>query len=341
MRLPAVVAALVAAVTASVLVAVTIGPADLTMVESWRVALDHLGGPSADMTVMRDHIVWDLRFPRVIGSAVVGAGLALVGALMQTLTRNPMADPYLLGISSGGSLGAVVVIVAGVGGGIYAISVGAFAGALGAFVLVLMVANRRGRLEPTRMVLAGIAIGQIALAITSFIILWVADPHATQEVSFWMSGSMSIVRWPITLLGAAVLVAVGGVALVFCRPLDALSFGEHAAASLGVNVDRMCWTLLVASALLTGTIVAMSGTIGFVGLIIPHAARFIVGSRHHRVLPIAALVGAIFMIWVDTIARTLFEPRELPVGVITAIVGVPAFIALMRGQRHVAGLGLA
>lgn len=338
MRLPVVIAALVAAMAASVLVAVTIGPADLTMVDVWRVALDHLGGPPADVTVMRDHIVWDLRYPRVIGSAVVGAGLAVVGALMQTLTRNPMADPYLLGISSGGSLGAVLVIVAGIGGGIYAISIGAFAGALGAFVLVLLVANRRGRLEPTRMVLAGIAIGQVALAVTSLIILWVANPHATQEISFWMSGSMAIVRWPITLLGAVVLVAVGGIALVFCRPLDALAFGEHAAASLGVNIDRMRWTLLVASALLTGTIVAMSGTIGFVGLIIPHAARFLVGARHHRVLPIAALVGATFMIWVDTIARTAFDPRELPVGVITAIAGVPAFIALMRGQRRTAEL---
>lgn len=338
MRLPAAIAALVAAMAASVLVAVTIGPADFTVVEVWRIAFDHVGGPAAGVTVMRDHIVWDLRFPRVIGSAVVGAGLAVVGAVTQTLTRNPMADPYLLGISSGGSLGAVLVIVAGVGGGIYAISVGAFLGALGAFVLVLLVANRRGHIEPTRMVLSGIAIGQITLAVTSFVIIWVADPHATQEVSFWMSGSMSIVRWPITLLGAGVLVVVGGIALVFCRPLDALAFGEHAAASLGVDVDRMRWILLVACALLTGTIVAMSGTIGFVGLIVPHAARFVVGARHHRLLPISALVGAIFLVWVDTVARTLFDPREVPVGIITAIVGVPAFVALLRGQRRVAAL---
>lgn len=338
MRMGAVTASLAVAVAVSVLVAVTIGPADISVVTVWRVIVDHAGGPPADVSVTRDHIVWDLRLPRVLGATVVGAGLAIVGTVMQTLTRNPMADPYLLGISSGGSLGAVLVIVAGVGGGIYAVASGAFVGALAAFALVMLVANQRGRLEPTRMVLAGIAVGQIAIATTSFVILWFANPHATQSVEFWMSGSLSVVRWPILALGAIVFVLVAAIIVYSGRRLDALAFGEHAAASLGVDVNAMRWTLLVAAALLTGTLVAMSGTIGFVGLIFPHAARFLVGPRHHRLLPVVALAGALFMIWVDTIARTLFEPRELPVGIITAIVGVPAFVALLRSQRRVAAL---
>lgn len=328
-RFLAATAALVVSIAVSILVAVTIGPADLSVGTSWRVIIDHLGGPASGETRLRDNIVWELRLPRVLVAAIVGAGLGVIGAVMQTLTRNPLADPYLLGISSGASLGAVLVIVVGVGGAV-SVSVGAFVGAVGAFVLVLLVGQRAGRLYPTRMILAGVAIGQVCAAAMTLVILWVNEPHATQSVTFWMSGSLAGARWGSVGLGVAVLLGVLALCIWHGRSLNAFAFGEDAAASLGIDVNRLRWTLLIASALLTGTMVSISGAIGFVGLILPHAVRFVVGPDHHRVLPLTALVGAVFLIWVDTAARTVFAPRELPVGVLTALLGVPAFIVLMR-----------
>lgn len=327
----------------SVLVAVTIGQADISVREVWTVLTDRLnlsflqvsalGLGAEEPTSIRADVIWEMRLPRALSAVVVGAGLAIVGAIMQTLTRNPMADPYLLGISSGASLGAVLVIVAGFGSGLVGVSVGAFTGALVAFVLVLVIGQRFGVLTPVRMILAGIAIGQLCGAVTTFVILWVADPHATQDVQFWLSGSMAASRWSPLRLAAVVLV----VALLLCmwhaRALNAFAFGADAAASLGVDVNRVRWILLVASALLTGVLVAVSGAIGFVGLLLPHAVRFLVGPDHRLVLPLSTLLGGVFLLWVDTVARTVFEPRELPVGVVTAIIGVPAFIWILRKRQ--------
>ncbi|WP_326553264.1 FecCD family ABC transporter permease [Micromonospora sp. NBC_01813] len=327
---------LVAALLVSVGVAVTIGPADLDLPTVWAVIADHLGFGPSGVPVLRDHIVWQLRLPRVLTAAVVGAGLAIVGAVMQTLTRNPLADPYLLGVSSGASLGAVGVIVLGLGSGVWALSAGAFAGALGVFALVIVVSSRRAQLAPTRMVLAGIAIGQLCAAVTSFVIIWVADPHATQEITFWLSGSLARSGWTPLAYAGGVLAAVLLVFTAHARTLNAFAFGDDAAATLGVQVTRTRWLLLTCAALLTGSLVAVSGAIGFVGLILPHAVRFLTGPDHRYVLAVAVLVGAIFLVWVDTAARTVFDPREVPVGVLTAILGVPAFVLLLR-RREVRG----
>ncbi|MGE3619724.1 MAG: FecCD family ABC transporter permease [Acidimicrobiia bacterium] len=327
---------LAGAVAASIVVAITIGPADLSPGAVWRIIVDHLGGPESGQPLLRDHIVWELRFPRVLLAGMVGSGLTVVGAVMQTLTRNPLADPYLLGISSGASFGAVVVVVSGIGVTTVALSTGAFAGALAAFLLVLAVGQRAGRITPTRMVLAGVAVAQACSALTTLVILWVNEPHATQMITFWLSGSLAGADWGAVGLVAVVLVAVLGLCAWQGRALDALAFGEDAAASLGVDVVRLRWALLVATALLTAILVSFSGAIGFVGLVLPHAVRFLVGPGHRRVLPVAALAGAIFLIWVDTLARAAFAPRELPVGVLTALVGVPAFVALLR-RREVRG----
>ncbi|WP_428965761.1 FecCD family ABC transporter permease [Micromonospora fluostatini] len=321
---------------ASVGAAVTIGPAELSIGTVWRVVADHLGLARSDVTPLREHIVWDLRLPRVLGAAAVGAGLATAGAVMQTVTRNPLADPYLLGVSSGASLGAVLVIVAGVGSGVVAVGGGAFVGALTAFAAVVAVAGRRAALAPTRVVLMGVAVAQLCAALTSFVIIWVGDPHATQSITFWLSGSLARAGWAELAWAAPVLVVVLGLIGWHARALDAFAFGEEAAATLGVDVTRVRWLLLVATALLTAVLVAMSGAIGFVGLIMPHAARLLTGPDHRRLLPVVALAGAIFLIWVDTAARTLFEPRELPVGVLTALLGVPAFVILLR-RREVRG----
>ncbi|WP_129664482.1 FecCD family ABC transporter permease [Phytoactinopolyspora endophytica] len=327
----------------SVLAAVVIGQADITVREVWTVLTDRLnlsflqvdavGLGAQQPSAIRADVIWEMRLPRAVNAVVVGAGLAVVGAIMQTLTRNPMADPYLLGISSGASTGAVLVIVAGFGSGLVGVSAGAFAGALLAFVLVLVIGQRSGTLTPVRMILAGIAIGQLCNALTTFVILWVADPNATQDAQFWLSGSLAASRWSSMRIAAIVLI----IALLLClwraRALNAFAFGDDAAASLGVDVNRVRWTLLVACALLTGVLVAVSGAIGFVGLLLPHAVRFLVGPDHRLVLPLSCVLGGVFLLWVDTVARTVFDPRELPVGVVTAILGVPAFIWILRKKQ--------
>jgi iron complex transport system permease protein len=313
--------------------AVAVGPADLSLGTVWTVIADHLGLTDADVPVLRDHIVWQLRLPRVLGAAVVGAGLAAAGAVMQTVTRNPLADPYLLGVSSGASLGAVTVIVLGLGAGTAALAGGAFTGALLAFALVITIAGRQAARAPTRVILAGVAIGQLCAALTSFVIIWVADPHATQSITFWLSGSLARADWAALAWAAPTLSVILTLTFRYARSLNAFAFGEEAAASLGVNVGRTRWILLIATALLTAALVAISGAIGFVGLILPHAARLLTGPDHRPLLPVVSLGGAIFMIWVDTAARTLFEPRELPVGVLTALLGVPAFVVLMRRKE--------
>ncbi|MFI6763106.1 FecCD family ABC transporter permease [Micromonospora sp. NPDC050417] len=311
--------------------AVTVGPADLSLGTVWTVIGDHVGVLRSDVPLLRDHIVWQIRLPRVLLAAAVGAGLAAVGAVMQTVTRNALADPYLLGISSGASLGAVLIIVAGVGSTVWSLTSGAFVGALAAFALVIASASSRGaRLAPTRMILTGVAVSQLCAAVTSFVIIWVADPHATQQITFWLSGSLGRANWADLGSAATVLGVVLAILLGHARTLNAFAFGDDAAATLGVNVARIRWLLLGAAALLTATLVAVSGAIGFVGLILPHATRLLTGPDHRRHLPVVVLTGAIFVIWVDTAARTLFEPRELPVGVLTAMLGVPAFVLLLR-----------
>lgn len=330
----------VAVLVASIAASTTIGQSDASVREVWTIAtdrlglgrlrLDVLGLHGVEVTRLRANVVWEMRLPRVLAAALVGGGLAVVGAVMQTLTRNPMADPYLLGISSGASLGAVSVIVAGVTVGTLGVGGGAFVGALLAFVLVLALGQRSGRLTPTRMILAGVAVGALCAAMTSFLIIWVADPRATHEAQFWLSGSLAAARMPtVSFMAIAVLVGLLA-AWAAARPLNAFAFGEDAAASLGIKVEQVRWLLLIACALVTGLLVAGSGTIGFVGLLIPHGVRAVVGPDHRRVLPLSALVGATFLVWVDVVARVAFEPRELPVGVMTAMIGVPAFLWILR-----------
>lgn len=316
-----------AALIVTILVAVTIGPADLSVAEVARSIGGHLGLPVQPVPRLHDAIVWDLRLPRVLTAAAVGAGLALAGAVMQSLTRNPLADPYLLGLSSGASLGAVAVLVVGVS---VLLPVAAFAGALLALVATLALARTGGALAPGRTVLAGLAVSQLAAAGTSFVIFWTATGDSYREILNWLLGSLAGATWgSVAIAGTAVLV-VGAVLLLSATRLDAFAFGDTSAAALGIDVDRTRWTLMTVVALLTGAMVAVSGAIGFVGLILPHAVSSLTGPAHRRLLPVAALSGAVFLVWADTLARTLFDPRELPVGIVTALIGVPVFAYLLR-----------
>jgi iron complex transport system permease protein len=328
----AVIAAAVLSVLllASLAAATTIGSSGLAVGDVARAVLAHLGIGSNPLGPLDDGIVWQLRLPRVLTAAAVGAGLALVGAIMQALTANQLADPYLLGLSSGASLGAVSVLLLGVS---LLLPVAAFLGALLALAVTLGLAGALGRLTPSRTVLAGVAVSALGTALTSFVVFWTARGDAYQDVLNWLLGSVAGARWPQVAIAVGGLVVIGIPLALSGRVLDAFAFGDRMAASLGVNVAAARWGLLGASAVLTGVLVSVSGSIGFVGLVLPHAVRLIAGPKHRVLLPLAALVGAIYLVWADTAARSVFAPRELPVGIVTALVGAPVFALLLARRR--------
>jgi len=311
-------------------VAVTIGPAAVSLAQVAGSIAGHLGIPAEPVPILVDSIVWQLRLPRVLTAALVGAGLALSGAVMQSVTRNPLADPYLLGLSGGASVGAVSVVILGIG---FALPAAAFLGALLALIATLSIARVGGTITPVRAVLAGLAIAQLAGAATSFIIFWAAKGDSYREILNWLLGSVAGATWNSVAIAGVAVVVVGTGILLSATRLDAFAFGDTSAASLGINVNRTRWLLLGSVALLTGAMVAVSGAIGFVGLILPHLVRGISGPGHRRLLPLVSVCGALFLVIADTLARTVFDPRELPVGIITAFIGVPVFILLIKRKK--------
>ncbi|MFI9510886.1 FecCD family ABC transporter permease [Nocardia sp. NPDC052566] len=283
-----------------------------------------------------DTIVWQLRVPRTVLAAIVGAGLALAGAAMQTLVRNPLADPFLLGVSSGAGVGAAAVITSGlfVGAGIWALSGGALLGAFVAAGLVFLIAMAQGGLTPLRLVLTGTVLSCAFSAFSSYLVFRSPDPAAAQSVLFWLLGSLAGADWTKIALPLGV-VAVCGVALLLSSGwLDALTMGADTAASVGVPVREVRIALFGLLAVLVGVLVAVSGGIGFVGLVVPHAARMIVGPRHRNLLPVCALCGALFLVIADAATRILVRPTEIPVGVLTGLIGAPAFLMLLGRRQY-------
>ncbi|MFE5258744.1 FecCD family ABC transporter permease [Streptomyces coelicoflavus] len=331
---------LAAVLLCSVVVAIGLGPAVVTPQETARHLWAALTGGHIDADEVTTYqIIWQIRTPRVLLAALVGAGLSAVGVAIQAMVRNALADPFVLGVSSGASVGAVGVTVTGglATLGIHAVSVGAFAGALVASLLVYVASSSGGALSPLRLVLTGVAMSLGFQAVMSLIVYFVPDGEATSTVLYWTMGSFGAATWGALPVVAVVVTA--GLALLYRygRVLDVLSLGDETAASLGVGPDRHRKALLVVVSLVTGVMVAVSGAIAFVGLVMPHVVRMVVGATHARVLAVAPLVGAVFMVWVDLAARTLVAPRELPLGVITALVGVPVFVALMRRRGYTFG----
>ena len=333
-----ILAVLGVAVVLSVTLAVTIGPVYISPITVWQIILSHVLSVSpGDWTAGQDHIVWLIRLPRVLLAGVVGAGLAVVGVAMQATVRNPLADPYLLGTSSGASVGAVLVIMLGINFlAPYSLSILAFVGAVGSFVIVFAISQTGGRVSPTRLILAGVATAYVLTAITS-LILFLGDERAVRSVLFWMLGTLSGAEWSFLGLPAAALLLGISILVLKCRAMNALLAGEETAITLGVDPQGLRRQLLVLTALITGVMVAVSGAIGFVGLMMPHIVRLVVGSDHRIVLPASALAGAIFLIWVDVIARTIVQPQEIPVSVITALLGAPFFLWLLRWRRQAYG----
>ncbi len=316
----------------SVIFAISIGPVQIPPFDVWQIALYRMGFiEQGAWSLAHENIVWLIRMPRTLMAIFVGAGLAVVGVTMQALVRNTLADPYLLGISSGASVGAVLAI--GVGlfrfAGVYAVSLGAFLGAIVAFILVFTLAQQNGRVTPQRFILAGLAISYLFSGLTSFITLTSDDRELAEQLLAWLLGSLARADW-IDLTLPALVLAIGTLFLLLqARSLNSLAMGDETAATLGVDLDKLRRQLFIVASLVTGVMVAVSGAIGFIGLMIPHIVRLIIGVDHRWVLPVSLFIGAIFLIWVDLFARTAFAPEELPVGVITALLGGPFFLWLM------------
>lgn len=283
-----------------------------------------------DWTNGQSQILWVIRAPRILLGALVGAGLALVGCALQATTRNALADPHLLGVSSGAAFGAVLVMLyLGEFAGVFSLPLGAFAGALASLMLVLTIA---GRLESERLLLGGVAVSFLLVALSN-LMLFMSNPHAANTVLFWMLGGLGLARWELLWLPALCLAVVFPTLLSLSRALNALLTGEQGAVSLGLSPNRVRLTVFVTTSLLTGVLVALSGAIGFVGLMLPHVARRLVGADHRRLLPVSALLGALFLVWADVIARCLMAPQDLPIGVVTAACGGLFFILVLRHRR--------
>ncbi len=333
-------AALTVGIVAASAVALRVGSADLSLRDVIDVLARRLALiPGEHVSVLADRIVWDLRLPRVMGALSVGAALAICGVVLQSLTRNELADPYLLGISSGASVGAVLVLVFGISLPFVpqhlTLTVAAFAGAVLSMVLVLGLATgRSGALPPGRTILAGVALGQLCGAFTSLAIMVFGSRDVSRQVMTWTLGSLAGLRWPSAVIMLGALAAALLVLLFAARALDAFAFGETSARSLGINVSRTRWALLVLTALITATTVAFVGPIGFVGLTVPHLVRIATGPLHRTLLPLSALAGAVLLLVADTLARSLRAGTEIPIGVITAAIGAPVLVYLLRAQAR-------
>jgi iron complex transport system permease protein len=295
----------------------------------------------SDIAEPQQIIVWLIRTPRVIVAALVGGGLAVAGAQMQGLFRNPLASPDVIGASFGGVLGAVLAIATGLAmRSIFYLPLMSFAGALIALFLVYAIATRHGRTPFSTLLLTGVAFNALIGAITSFVISlqWVRWEVA-QEILFWVMGGLDSRTWKHVWLSLPCILVGLIVAFVYSRDLDVLLLGEEMALAVGTEVEKLKRIILTSSALLTGAAVAVSGMIGFVGLIIPHMVRLIIGPRHRYLLPASALTGAAFLIFMDILARTVSRPEEIRLGIVTAILGAPFFLYLLLRRHRAAGIG--
>lgn len=331
--------ALIVLTLATLALAVAVGPVTIAVPDVLRVLTAHLTGGQHDLSPALDQIVWEVRLPRVLLAAAAGAGLALAGAVIQAVVRNPLGDPYLIGIVPGAGLGAVTVIVLGTSAAAgLSLTAAAFVGAIGAFALTFGLARQAGGWGTTRLILSGVAVGYLFSSMT-FFLQTQASPTELKRVLFWSLGSLSGAEWGdlpilavITALGTAWL-------LLSARRLNALVAGRDLAQSLGVEVAHFQIQLMGAAALVTAAVVSVVGGIGFVGLVIPHVARLLVGADHRRVLLLCPPLGAVMLIAADLLARMVLQPTEVPVGIVTAAAGAPFFLWLLSRSGRVASVG--
>jgi iron complex transport system permease protein len=310
------------------------------------VVADWLPGSAEETLTVRDRvIIYDIRLPRTVLGVLIGASLAVAGAVLQGLFRNPLADPGIIGVSAGAALGAVSVIV--LGGtvlapftylfGIFALPVAAFGGALAATLMLYGIATRQGRTSVATMLLAGIALAAMAAAFTGLLV-FIADDRQLRDLTFWQLGSLAGATWAKIGAAGPIIVAALATSPFLARGLNGFALGEAAASHLGIHVQRFKYVAIVAATAATGASVAVSGGIAFVGIVVPHLLRLLIGPDHRYLLPACALLGAIVLLLADSIARTIVAPAELPIGIVTAAVGAPFFLWILLRKRGVLDL---
>lgn len=317
----------------AIALAVTIGEMSIPLATVFKALGNGLFDLDYPVSAIQQGVIFDYRLSRAVVAALCGGALALSGAILQALLRNPLAEPYILGISAGASTGAVAVMILGFGGAALSVSGGAFLGAIAALAIVALLATGAGG-ATDRVILAGVAGSQLFNAATATIVTTLASAEQARGVMFWLLGNFGGVRWPDVWLATPVAFAGFAVCIFHTKALDAFAFGADAAAALGVAVTRVRIVLFATTAVMTATMVSIVGTIGFVGLVIPHAARFLTGPAHARLLPACLIIGAIFMILADILSRTLVPQQILPIGVVTALFGAPAFAFILYRARR-------
>ncbi len=318
-------------------IALLLGPAEVSPGQVGRVVASHLGlGELQGTDGMADAVVWHIRLPRIIGAMLVGAGLSLAGAMLQGLFRNPLADPGLIGVSSGAALGAVTAIIflpmLGFGG-VYGLPLLAMAGAVGITFLIYNLSKVGGRTHVAAMLLTGIAVNAIAQAFIGLAVTVFATDAQLRTVTFWTLGSLAGLSWESAIALALLIVPGVFISLSLARPLNAFLLGEVEASHLGVNTQAVKRWIIVLGSLMVGVTVAFCGIIGFIGLVVPHIIRISFGPDHRLLLPASALLGGITMVVADTFARTIMAPAELQIGILTAILGGPFFLGLLLAGR--------
>ncbi|WP_299969598.1 iron ABC transporter permease [uncultured Roseobacter sp.] len=335
-RLPAVALGGLAVLLVSLSFAISVGAVQVPLTTVWGVFLNKLAPGLVEQTWSqgRAAIVWEIRFPRAFLAMIVGAGLAMVGASLQAVTRNPLADPHLLGISSGGAFGAILALLhTGLFVGLLTVPLLAFLGALGATAIVLGVSRFADATSADRLVLAGVAVSFIIMAAANLLI-FLGDPRAAHTVVFWMLGGLGLAQWGQLMYPFVVLAGCAAWLMLRAGDLNAMTVGDETASTLGIPVSRFRLLVFVVGALMTGVMVAFSGIIGFVGLMVPHLARMFVGGDYTRVLPGSALIGAIFLLWADIAARTVMAPEDMPIGIVSGLIGGLFFIWLLGRKRR-------
>jgi len=324
------------ALVGAVIAGLVIGP---TSIGTWRVvgdALSHVGVGHSTLTPLQSTIVWQLRAPRMVLGLLAGAMLAVAGGTYQGVFRNPLADPYLLGVAAGAGLGATFAI-AGLGGGLTTPSwtpLLAFVGALAAVIVTWLIGGRRLRSSPATLILAGVAVSALLTSAQTY--LQQQSTGSIARVYIWLLGSLATASWQSVSMVLPYVVVCAMICVGAARALDVMSVGEDESRSLGLPVRRVRLVVIAASSLGTAAIVSAVGLIGFVGIIVPHIVRLLVGTSYRRILPISVFFGAAFLVGADTIARTVLAPTELPLGVVTALIGAPVFVVILSVRRPVA-----
>ena len=322
---------------ASGLLALTLGTIPISIQDVFRAIAFEIGIEEAQLSSIQSRALWQIRMPRILMALITGGGLSIIGVAMQTLVRNPLAEPYILGISSGAAAGASLYYLGFLPAFLSTslnLSLSAFVGCVITIMIVYAVARVDGYLSVYRLLLAGVAMSALMGAINTFVLYASPDLEQMKSLMFWLLGSFSSSQWSSLGIPAVTVATAYVVLMLMASPLDAMLLGDEPAANLGLSVDRLKAILILLTALVTGSLVAAVGAIGFVGLIIPHSVRFFTGPSHQKLLPITFMAGAVFMIWADTVARNLIEHAELPIGVVTALCGVPFFLFLLRGYKE-------